>query len=62
MTVLRVMPDRIDEATGGVYSLPSWIKNRFSPAPSLTNPAVFKASPSVNPSRRASSVTSALDK
>ncbi len=61
-TVSRVSPARIEAATGGVYSLPSRTRNRFSPAPSLTKPEAFSAIPSWKPRRRASSVTRMLDR
>jgi hypothetical protein len=51
---LRVMPLSSAALTGVVCSAPSKTMNRFSPAPSLSNPVDASAMPSPNPRRRAS--------
>ncbi len=43
MTVWRVMPASSECAMPGVYSTPSFTRNRFSPAPSLTVPSGAEA-------------------
>ena len=48
------MPPRAECARAGVSSTPSLMRNRFSPAPSLTVPSGASPMPSAKPRRRAS--------
>jgi hypothetical protein len=45
-TESRVMPDRIDDPTGGVWMTPSRMMKMFWPLPSLRLPSVSRAMPS----------------